>query len=149
MEKDNKILLGAILIILITLVSFNFGDITGKVVKEGTVVSISPATVTAGDYITVYVKPGSKGVESSAYFYRIDGTRIPATVKLCGESRCTKETTIRYKLTDSWDNNADWAYGITSKGYYVKVQDWKVESYKTASFVVNRRYEAAGPAEHL
>lgn len=148
MEKDNKILLGAILIILVAMVSFSFRGITGKAVSEKTIVAVSPGSITAGESITIYVKPGSVGVEQMAYFYREDGLRIPGTVSLCRSSKCADEIKIDYKLVDSWDGNADWPYGEASRGYYLRVNDYRSEEYKTASFTVKRAYELPGPQVH-
>ena len=149
MEKDNKVLISAILIILVALVSFNFGDITGKAVKENTVVAISPLEVTAGETITVYVKPGSNGVEKLAYVYSKKGIRLPGTISLCRSSKCEDVLSVEYKIIDTWDNNEGWDFREKSKGYYVKVIDSRTEDYSTASFTVKRKYEAAGPAVHL
>ena len=122
MNKDNKVLLGAILIILVALVSFNFGDITGKAVSEGSIVAISPKTVTAGEYINVYVKPGSKGVEKLAYIYREGDIRMAGTISLCRTSKCEEEVDVKYKILDIWDNNAEWDINEITRGYYVKVK---------------------------
>jgi len=149
MNKDNKVLLGAILIILVALVSFNFGDITGKAVSEGSIVAISPKTITAGEYINVYIKPGSKGVEQLAYLYREDGARLPGTINLCSTSKCDEEINVKYKIIDTWDNNEKWDINEITKGYYIRVNEYKQDSYKTASFTVSRKYEAAGPSKHL
>lgn len=148
MDKDNKILLSAILIILVALVSFNFGDITGKIVKDSTVVAVSPSEVTAGEYITVYVNPGSDGVKNVAYVYRENDVRIPATINLCGSSKCEDEISVTYKILNNWDDNAEWSYGEVTRGYKIKVEDWRSTRYKTANFIVRRKYEAVGPAKY-
>ena len=49
MEKDNKVVLGAVLILLVGMLSFNFaGSLTGKTVNKGgpdVVLTVSPSNV--------------------------------------------------------------------------------------------------------
>ena len=47
MEKDNKILLGAVLILLVAMVSFNFNTLTGEVTSAKTraTITVSPSYV--------------------------------------------------------------------------------------------------------
>jgi hypothetical protein len=85
MDQNNKILIGAALIILVAIVSFRYTDITGEVTKDA-VISVSPSKVyfemrgdnvyDAAKLVTINVKPGTYGVDRDLELYREDGSRV-------------------------------------------------------------------------
>lgn len=118
MDKDNKVLLSAVLVILVALVAFNFGDITGKAVESNTVIAVSPTSVSFGEYdtiklLTIKVSPGKDGVDTKMYLHQENGFRVGGeTVNICPDSLCYDEVTLTYKL-DS---------GIESGRYFFKAE---------------------------
>ncbi len=69
MEK-NKILIGVVAIVLIALIGFNFGSITGNVTGGLTPeVTVFPSTVKAGEKINIKVKPNKGCVDPEIGFY--------------------------------------------------------------------------------
>jgi len=133
MDKDNKVLLAAVLVILVALVAFNFGDITGKAVKDSTVIAVSPTVVKFGEYdtvkmVTIKVMPGEDGVDTKMSLYKVDGFKVGGeTVNICTESICREETTLTYKL-DS---------GLEAGKYYFKAErEQKGRVFKSNSFEI-------------
>ncbi|MBI2498632.1 hypothetical protein HYV88_00145 [Candidatus Woesearchaeota archaeon] len=94
MEQNNKTLLVAVLIILLALVAFNFNKISGRVVGDGSDVSVvvSPSIVTfSGDesakFVTVTVDTGSVGVDSQLELFSVNSglkERVSISDTLCG-----------------------------------------------------------------
>jgi len=134
MDKDNKVLLAAVLIILVALVAFNFGDITGKAVKDdGTVIAVSPTTVKFGEYdtmklVTIKVIPGKDGVDTVMSLYMVDGFKVSGeTVNICTDSICREEATLTYKLDSE----------LKPGKYYFKAERvQKGKTYKSNSFEI-------------
>ena len=104
MERDNKILLGAVLILLVAMLSFNFNSITGKVTASNkAAVRADPSSVyfSADDLanrptkvVSVKVTVSSGSVENNLQLYRSSGERMNGkTRQLCGsKSECKKGT---------------------------------------------------------
>ncbi len=116
MEQNNKTLLIAVLIILLALVAFNFNKISGKVVDDGSDVSVvvSPSLVTfSGNevvkQVTVTVDTGSVGVDNQLDLYSVkEGytNRVGSGVsdKLCGtKSICTGVISKQFLIPSSVD----------------------------------------------
>ncbi len=99
MEKDNKVLLGAVLILLVAMVSFSFNDaVTGEVTSSAASVSASPTQVyfnfddlanrpTKIVTVTVNVREGS--VENDIQLYRDTGEKVEAKKQICKASAST------------------------------------------------------------
>ena len=82
MERNNKTLLIAVLIMLLALVSLNFNNISGKVTNDQVQVTVSPTSVGAPGCVNVFVDAG-KTVECTANLY-LDGTRaFGLTDRIC------------------------------------------------------------------
>ena len=126
MEKDNKILFGAILIILIAMLSLNFNNIlTGNVSKESvSKVVVSPNEVTRGEVITVEVTPGPEGVYNRwAWIYNAEkDLRLTGTAKrMCGnQAVCYDPLTITYLIEGNEDKFPDGKYVIKVREHDVK-----------------------------
>ena len=104
MEKDNKILLGAVLILLVAMISFNFNDaVTGDVASGAKIaVTVNPAQVyfsyndlnnkpSKTVIVTVTVQNGQ--IENNVDLYRSTGERTTRTKEICKpatSSYCTK-----------------------------------------------------------
>ena len=87
MDKNNRVLIGAVLLIFVTLLSFNLTSLTGSSTKEGKVpsVSVSPNVAEAGDRLTVSVISGELGVNEKACIY--DGnSRVACTSTVCNNN---------------------------------------------------------------
>jgi hypothetical protein len=108
MNKDTKVLLMAVVIILVALVSFNMSDLTGKIIKnsENAQLIISPTLVTFGKHdtarmITIQVSPGKNGINQKLWLYRGDGRNTQAdstTVNICTSSICYDDVTVSYRV---------------------------------------------------
>ena len=131
MENKN-ILLGAVLILLIALVTFNL-DITGKVAQPSiTTIMVSPTTVQQGDKITITVTPGEKGARKNLYFW-VGNYRKAITNLFCKEQtksrssgRCFEPETMTYSIPTSWKQDT----------YSVAVYDFGIRYYVRADFTV-------------
>ncbi|MBS3151276.1 hypothetical protein J4443_02765 [Candidatus Woesearchaeota archaeon] len=83
MER-NKILIGAIAIVLIALIGFNFNSITGNVVGNlKPDVTVFPGTVKAGEKINIKVKPNKGCVDPEIGFY-FSGKLSDGTIRSSG-----------------------------------------------------------------
>jgi len=109
MERNNRVLLMAVLIMLLSLVSFNFNreDVSGRSVAGGGTISVSPGVVNFyraggdGNYNGALITVTAKGtVDRNLYVYRSNGARLGSySADVCGSrSRCDGGTdTIRLK----------------------------------------------------
>jgi len=132
MEKDNKILLGAVLIMLVAMISFNFDSITGKAAGSGSGVSVSadPSRLhfsyedleigTRIVTVNVRVKDGylDNSDDEGLELYRASGERIGGKgASLCGtKSRCGKDDikTIAYKFSSELEEG-NYYFQVTTK----------------------------------
>lgn len=108
MEKNTKIVIGAILILFIAMVSFKFEALTGAVSKENTMINVDKDVVRAGEWITVTVKSNYWLDNRDGYgacFY-VDGRRKSCTRSLCNTDEGTlykcKENIFNYRIPTSW-----------------------------------------------
>lgn len=126
MEKSSRILIGAIFILVIALVSFNYGSITGFTVKQ-TEISITPNPAPSGQKIYVTVDPGPNGVYKRACFYQAeDNLRKGCTYRVCGGSyKCFDVSTFSFS-THAWEP------GI----HYVKIFDYDLDNYVEKYFTI-------------
>lgn len=129
MENKN-ILLGAVLILLVALVTFNL-DITGKVSTPSiTKITVSPVTVQQGDKITITVTPGEKGARRNLYFW-VGNYRRAVTNLFCKDetqqsNKCLKPETMTYSIPVSWQPDV----------YSAAVYDFGIKDYVRADFTV-------------
>lgn len=142
MEKDNKILLGAVLILLVAMVSFNFSSLTGKATSTSETEATLSAVSSDGDSsvyfsqddvrggqigqggkqpVTVTVTVKSGRIDNSLELYRKVGSSEAKKEEqqVCTGSSCGKGTyTVVYQL------NPDHAGSSSEpKEYLFKVYD--------------------------
>lgn len=104
MEKDNKVLLGAVLILLVAMLSFNFNSVTGEVTKDSASLKVSPTSVyfsqedlnsRPSKIVSVKVSVNSGSIENELYLFRSNGVRTQQsnTRQICeSKSSCGKGT---------------------------------------------------------
>ncbi|MBI2498631.1 hypothetical protein HYV88_00140 [Candidatus Woesearchaeota archaeon] len=128
MERESKIILGAIILILIAIFSFNL-DITGLSVKEFSGMRISPKVVKSGSMILIMVYPGLGGVNNNLNFYNAEDDLRKASIELCdGDYKCSEETTISYWVPNNWKPGV----------YHVKVYDYNRKGFIMEDFTIKR-----------
>ncbi len=105
MNKDTKILLMAVVIILVALVSFNLSDLTGKAVSDITTLTVSPTIINFGLHdsakmITIRVSPSKNGIDQRIQMYRKEwDTQVSSeTATICTDSICYDDITISYRV---------------------------------------------------
>ena len=123
MNKDTKVLLMAVVIILVALVSFNLSDLTGKIISKSEIstLTVSPTIITFGIHdsatmITLRISPGRNGVNQKLQMYevktsgniQIDGE----TANICTDSICYDDVTISYRVDA----------GLRDEKYYFKAE---------------------------
>ncbi len=126
MEKSSRILIGAIFILIIALISFNYST-TGNIIKAKTSISITPEVINVGQKIYVTVKPGPNGVYKKACFYQAeDNLRKGCTYRVCGGSyKCFDISTFSF-------STHSWYPGI----HYIKIFDYNLNDYVKAYFTI-------------
>lgn len=135
--KGQNLGFAVLIIIILTLIVINFGNITGKTVSESKSnlkISIDPVTIRSRGTIWITVTPA----ENSRRGYFADDIDIVdendrvvghANIAGCGVN-CRKEMTTNYLLP-----------GLDSgKEYFVRVLDWDSNGYVRAPFVVVKSY---------
>ncbi len=140
MENKN-ILLGAVLILLIALVTFNL-DITGKVSNPViTKITVEPTTVQQGDKITITVTPGEKGARKNLYFMVGNYRRMISNL-FCKEQnknrssgKCFNPETMTFMIPVSWKPDV----------YSVAVYDYGIRDYVRTDFTVNQNPKLINP----
>lgn len=119
MEKGNRILIGAIFILIVALVSFNSNFMTGAIAKSGVKISVAPDPAESGQKIYVTINPGTEGIYNQACFYQAeDNLRRGCTSQVCDNYRCEEISTFSF-------STSGWKAGI----YYVQVFDYNVDDY--------------------
>lgn len=111
MNKNTKVLLMAVVIILVALVSFNLNDLTGMVSSDITTLIVSPTVVNFEKYdaakmITVGVSPSKpNGVNKKVEMYKCKNEKCTSSIKfgsetanICTDSTCYSKVTISYRL---------------------------------------------------
>ena len=97
MERNNKTLLIAVLIMLLALVSLNFSNISGKVGgSENVIVRVSPSNIRVPDSVNLYVDAAGVSIDSTTHLYRSDGSRASVTNRICKSSFCTGIVSSKY-----------------------------------------------------
>ena len=92
MNKDTKILLVALVIIVVGALSLNYTDMTGKTISDYTTIAVSPKIIKAGESLTLDITPGKQGVYSEIEFYRVGENDMRLgeyTPEICGLDRCS------------------------------------------------------------
>ncbi|MBS3171849.1 hypothetical protein J4449_04530 [Candidatus Woesearchaeota archaeon] len=135
MEKDNKVVLGAVLILLVGMLSFNFaGSLTGKTVNKGgpdVVLTVSPSNVyfsfedlvKGTKVITLTVNVNKGEAERNVYIYRntpnggvrdTNAAKATLTGSGCRSSNACEEGTytINY-LINSELNEGDFFFRVS------------------------------------
>ena len=124
MNKDTKVLLMAVVIILVALVSFNLNDITGRIINgsEVSTLTVSPTIITFGNndaatMITIGISPGTNGLDKKILMYKVrtGGYDTPIdskTANICTDSICYHDVTIGLRV-DS---------GLKDGKYYFKAE---------------------------
>ncbi|MEK6934248.1 MAG: hypothetical protein AABW46_00035 [Nanoarchaeota archaeon] len=127
MNRESKILIGAVIIIIIAIFSFNSGITSFSVKESSGSIIISPKSVSAGENIIVTVIPGFEGVNNKVSFYNAEDDLRKDSVELCkGSFRCEKESSINYWVSNSWDPGV----------YYVKVYDYNRKGFIIEDFTI-------------
>lgn len=138
MEK-NKLIIGVIAVILIAVIGFNFGNLTGKVTKNlSPDATVYPNVVKAGEKINVKVKPNNGCVDPEIGFYfsgklsdgsiTSSGGRKGVVSHKGGYKVCKNDGlildrdgtfTVSYKTEPGWDGE-----------HFAKVYYWKNRNTK-------------------
>ena len=133
MKHDDRILVGAIVVILVLLVIvFNFQGFTGSATGEfsGTFIGVSPDAVYPGESILVTVSPGIKGVNEKVSFYQAeDNLRKISVDKLCNTYICNSDSSFNFVIPSNWE------HGV----YYVQIYDYASKSFVNEIFTVKKR----------
>ncbi len=130
MENESKILLGAILIIVIAIFSFN-SSITGFGMKNvyTSTIKISPKVVLNNDKIFITVYPGPEGANNNLNFYNAEDDLRKSSIELCGgDYKCMDETTVSYWIPNGWKPGV----------YHVKVYDYDRKDFIIEDFTIKR-----------
>ena len=136
MDKNNKVLLAAILLIFVTLLSFNIDSITGLSTRstQRSSVSVTPKVIEAGQRITVSVISGSLGVNEKACIFD-SNSRVACTNTVCNDN--PQKENRHYKCssskTDSIKFNFATSSSLPSGVYSVCVWDYELAQKKLES----------------
>ena len=129
MDRESRILIGSVFIIVLVAISFNF-SFTGSVVSDNpkVMIDISPEIVTPGEVIYVDISPGIEGINNRADFvYAIDDLRKGSKTLICGEgTKCLSETSFSYVIPQSWESGV----------YYVAIFDYDSGKFIEEEFTV-------------
>ena len=126
MEKDNKVVLGAVLILLVGMLSFNFNSLTGQAVKgQEAAVTASPSNMyftyddlnKGNKLVSVTIKVNSGKIDNDLYLYRRTAQgeeRVGAQDSICKGTAtyCGKGTyTVNYKFS-SGNEEGDYFFRV-------------------------------------
>lgn len=135
--KGQNLGFAVLIIIILTLIVINFGNITGKATAESKSkikITVDPDIIRSRDTVWITVTPGA-GINKGYFPNDIDiidedGKNVgQAAINGCG-NYCRKEMTTSYILPDL----------KAGKEYFVRVLDWDTKEYVKAPFVVIQSY---------
>ncbi len=127
MDKDTKVLLMAVVIILVALVSFNLNDLTGKAIDKDELQSYSglsriviPSSVTFGweqnlKSVKVDFYIGSEAVRNQVYLYDRNDKRKSVSVLI--DRRSSPSSTISNKQVQ--DRSISLSLDLPKGNYYL------------------------------
>ncbi|MEK6937096.1 MAG: hypothetical protein AABW58_03430 [Nanoarchaeota archaeon] len=113
MEKNNRVLVAVILLIFVTLLSFNIDTISGFQTKslEGPSVTITPKVVKPGERITVEVISGKHGVNEKACLYD-HNSRVACTNTVCNQEQ--ERNNRHYKCVSDAENPIKFNFALST-----------------------------------
>ena len=127
LNKENKILLLAFLIITVALISSSVETITGKVInKRVTKVSVSPSLISPSKEVYITVVPGEDGVNEDAIFYDSEGVNLDSKKLCAGSYKCTESVTLNFKIPENWKSGV----------YQVKIYDYGIKDFVKGDFTI-------------
>ena len=127
LNKENRVLLLALLIIIGALISSSVETISGKFIsKKVTKVSVSTSLISPSKEVYVTVVPGEEGVNEDALFYDSRGVNLDSK-KLCvGSYKCTESVTLNFKVPENWQSGV----------YQVKIYDYGIKDFIKGDFTI-------------
>ena len=131
MEKENKLLLGATIILIgLIIISMNFG-ITGSSIRisEESEIEVKPSIVFNGENINILVRPSTKGVNNKANFYIEEDNLRKTSIEICNNYICSKETSINFNIPNGWEQGV----------YSVRVYDYGKKEFIKKEFTVRNK----------
>ena len=138
MER-NKVLIGAIAVVLIAIIGFNFNNIVGNATKSlAPDVTVFPSTVKAGEKINIKVKPNRGCVDPEVGFY-FSGKLNDGSITSSGGRKGTVAHKGGYKVCkgDGLILNKDGTFTVSYRTepiwdgeHFAKVYYWKDRSTK-------------------
>ncbi len=128
-DKDNKILIIAIAVLIFLFLIGPKDSITGKVTLDDSVTSLMvyPKVVSNEEAVYITVKPGIDGVNQKVGFYKAEDNLRKVSNDLCNNYKCTEESSIGFFIPQHWES------GI----YYVKVYDYRTKNFIIEDFTVS------------
>ena len=139
-KKEDKVLIALIVIFLVSIIGFNLNKLTGGIViqenKDVPIVTVSPSTIKAGEYVTVNVKVRNACVHPTVELFfsgtKFDGTKTHESFRL---GDVTKQG--RYKFCKGDYGLKDNSFKVTYKtsagwggDYYARVYYWTEDNTK-------------------
>ena len=124
MEKNSKILLLAVLIMLLSLVSFNFNreDISGRSVSSSPSVVISPSSLNfkwvRGEFesLPVAITVNGNNIESEFYMYDSNKHRDGSSMRnLCSDSYCNGRNSVTAYLDGDALEAGTYYFGVETR----------------------------------
>ena len=124
MDRNTRILLFAVLIILLALVALNFNSLTGKVLSNQKIdIDIQPSVIECGPYdrtkiVNIVVSPGVMGIDNTFSLYEVRNVKGKelwrrlggSTDHLCRNAVCKGDISKNYKIP--CDDFASGRYGF-------------------------------------
>ena len=127
MNKDNKILLLAFLVIVVALISSSIESITGRVInKKISKISVSPFKTYSGEKIYVTVVPGEEGVNEEAIIHNSAGVNLNSLDVCQGSYKCTEPVTFDFLIPDNWEEGV----------YQIKIYDYSIKDFINSDFTI-------------
>lgn len=145
MDKNNRVLIAVILLIFVTLLSFNIDTISGFQSKEARKpsVEITPKVVYSGQRITIEVKTSKLGVNEKATLYD-SNSRVATTNTVCNSE--LEKNNRHYKCISDEKSPVKFNFALSSslpEGVYnVCVWDYEVaqENQKKGDYSQSRGF---------
>ena len=118
---------GAVLLVLLSFVAFNFTQITGKITKQPSVteVTVDPDTFMAGSYINANIIPSKACARRLIHIFDSSGIRKATVETRKSHSRFCDPITVRWKTPSTFQGT-----------YTVAVYDYGLKEYVRTNFTV-------------
>ena len=128
MQSNQKILIGAFAILMLSLVAYSSSSLTGLVVnnQNPTSITFSQEAYHLGETIEITVDPETF-IRGRVSLHGPQGEKMIETSLACSEYKCPDRVDNSFTASTTMRTSSEWEPGM----YYIRLYDYATEGYIT------------------